>query len=159
MKFKISVILGFFGITSIYSQQSLNSGGGDVSSSTGSVAYSIGQVVFTTHNNNNIGSLAQGVQQAFEIFTSIVGDEINEISLSAFPNPAKDRLVLQVNAQKSLVLNYLLHDSEGRLLQGAKLADSRTEIDLVDLPGGVYFLQVQATGNQVLKTFTIIKKL
>lgn len=159
MEFKLSVILGLFGITSIYSQQSFNSCGGNASSSNGSVAYSIGQVVYTTHNNNNIGSLAQGVQHAFEIFTSFVGDEINEISLSVFPNPAKDRLVLQVNAKQSLVLNYYLYNSEGRLLQGTKLADSRTEIDLDDLPGGVYFLQLQATGNQVLKTFTIIKKL
>jgi hypothetical protein len=49
-------------------QESTNASGADVIGSGGSVAYSIGQVVYTT-NTGSTGSVAQGVLHAFEIFT------------------------------------------------------------------------------------------
>lgn len=41
-------------------QESVNASGGIAKGSEGSLSYSIGQVVFTT-NNDNTGSLSQGV--------------------------------------------------------------------------------------------------
>lgn len=53
---------------SIFSQaqESANTAGGDISGSGGSVAYSIGQVVYTTHSGS-LGIVAKGVQQSYEI--------------------------------------------------------------------------------------------
>ena len=51
-------------------QESANSSGGDATGSGGTIAYSIGQVVYTTNTGSN-GSVAKGVQHAYEIFTSL----------------------------------------------------------------------------------------
>lgn len=80
-------------------QESTNSSGGDATGSGGSVAFSVGQVGYTT-TTNTAGILAQGVQQPFEI--SIVGlnEAATNISLTAFPNPTADNLTLQLSDLK-----------------------------------------------------------
>ncbi|MCM0042031.1 MAG: gliding motility-associated C-terminal domain-containing protein [Algoriphagus sp.] len=65
----LRIILISFGIlwgTTVQAQESTHSAGGDGSSSTGSVAFSIGQVVYTTHSTG-LGSEAQGVQQRYDL--------------------------------------------------------------------------------------------
>jgi len=49
-----------------FGQESANTAGGDIIGSSGSVAFSIGQVVYTTHSEVS-GSKAQGVQHRYEI--------------------------------------------------------------------------------------------
>ena len=66
---KWKVYLTFLGLlVSIFSlaQESAHTAGGDGASSTGSVAFSIGQVVYTTHSTGS-GSEAQGVQQRYDL--------------------------------------------------------------------------------------------
>lgn len=86
MKTLYVIFILSFSIFSIKAQESANSTGGDATGSGGTVAYSVGQVVYTTNTSSN-GSEAQGVQHAYEIYT--LGVEENEInsSLIAFPNP------------------------------------------------------------------------
>ncbi len=50
------------------SQESANASGGDATGSGGTVAYSVGQVVYTS-NTSSSGTVDQGVQHAFEIYT------------------------------------------------------------------------------------------
>jgi hypothetical protein len=59
---------GLFWAGLAQAQESANVSGGDATGSGGTVAYSVGQVVYTT-NTGSTGSVAQGVQHAFEIFT------------------------------------------------------------------------------------------
>lgn len=62
--------LAFVGNTllshSVCAQQSAHSAGGDGGSSTGSVAFSIGQVVYSAYNSGT-GTKNQGVQQRYEL--------------------------------------------------------------------------------------------
>ena len=84
-KIKLSVLLLGIGMT-VQAQQATTTSGGDASGSGGTAAFSVGQVVYTA-NTNASGTLSQGVQQAYEIFTlSIKETELN-ISLKVFPNP------------------------------------------------------------------------
>jgi hypothetical protein len=71
----------------IYAQSSTLTAGTNVSSDSGSISYSIGQI----DNNatvNSSGYINQGVQQPFEIVT-LSGHEISDISIvaQAYPNP------------------------------------------------------------------------
>uniref|UniRef100_UPI004047EE97 T9SS type B sorting domain-containing protein n=1 Tax=Algoriphagus sp. TaxID=1872435 RepID=UPI004047EE97 len=59
-------LLVLFFTYSVQAQESAHSAGGDGSSNTGSVAFSFGQVVYTTHSTGS-GSEAQGVQQRYEL--------------------------------------------------------------------------------------------
>ena len=50
------------------SHQVLSASGGDATGSGGSVAYSVGQIVYTT-STGTTGSVAQGVEQANGVYT------------------------------------------------------------------------------------------
>ncbi|MGC8754863.1 MAG: hypothetical protein ACP5QJ_07625, partial [Thermosulfidibacteraceae bacterium] len=66
-KLKLSAVLLLgLGLTGLQAQESVNATGGNASGNGGTVAYSVGQVVYTTNTGTN-GSVAQGVQQPFEI--------------------------------------------------------------------------------------------
>lgn len=66
-KIKLNVLLLAISITA-QPQQVSTTTGGDAIGSGGTVAYSVGQVVYTT-NTDASGTVNQGVQQAYEIFT------------------------------------------------------------------------------------------
>ena len=82
-------------ITGLNAQETIPASGGEASGSGGSVSYTIGQLVYSTITGTNDNSIAQGVQQPYEI--SIVSgiaeaDEIN-LKILAYPNPVTDFLI------------------------------------------------------------------
>ncbi len=135
-------------------QESVNAGGGDASSAGGSVAYSVGQLVYTTPTGST-GSVAQGVQQPFEI-SVVTGVEETAIQLemNAYPNPTMDYLNLRVSAYEGLSLQ--LTDVRGAVLESKKLSDNNTTISLEGVAKATYFLTV-SSDDQVIKTFKITK--
>jgi gliding motility-associated-like protein len=77
-------LLGLFFTYSVQAQESAHSAGGDGSSSIGSVAFSIGQVVYKTHSTGS-GSEAQGVQQGYDVnavsnLKAVVDNQTIEVS-------------------------------------------------------------------------------
>jgi hypothetical protein len=147
--------------STLHAQDAITITGGNASGSGGSASYSIGQVVYTTNSGAN-GSVAQGVQQAYEIFVvSGLEDAIGiQLNLSAYPNPTSDVLYLKVDPspnRKFQSMSYQLFDLNGKLLQKEKLVSNETGIDLKYLVAATYLLRV-TDKNQEVKTFKIIKK-
>ena len=152
IKIKLSVLLLSISIT-VQAQQATTASGGDASGSGGTVAFSVGQVVYTA-NTNASGTVSQGVQQAFEIFTlSIKETELN-ISLKAFPNPTLNNLTLQISDYKNEKLSYQLYDIQGRLLNNGQIVAQQTNIEMTSLPTAIYFINVV---NQENKKFNHLK--
>ena len=118
-KLKLSALflLGL-GITGLQAQTSINATGGNASGSGGSVSYSVGQVVYTNNTGTN-GSVAQGVQQPYEISVVTAIEEAKGINLSvtAYPNPTTDYLTLSISAFDISNVSYQLYDMNGKLLQ------------------------------------------
>ena len=138
-------------------QESTNASGGDATGSGGTVAYSVGQVVYTT-NTGASGSVAQGVQQPFEIsiVTGIEEAKGINLSVSAYPNPTTDYLTLSIGEFDISNLSYQLYDMNGKLLQNAKITGNQTSIAMGNLVPANYFVKV-IQGNKEVKTFKIIK--
>ncbi len=137
-------------------QVSANASGGDASGSGGTIAYSIGQTVYTTHTGTT-GSVAQGVQQPYEI-SILSGVEEQQISLDikAFPNPTIDYLTLTIDNIELSNLSYRLFDIGGKLLETKKITSTTETIQMENLPGATYFLNVM-NNNKEIKTFKIVK--
>ena len=155
IKIKLSVLLLGIGMT-VQAQQATTASGGDASGSGGTAAFSVGQVVYTA-NTNASGTLSQGVQQAYEIFTlSIKETELN-ISLKAFPNPTLNNLTLQISDYKNEKLSYQLYDIQGRLLNNGQIVAQQTNIEMTSLPTAIYFINVVNQENQKVQSFKIIK--
>ena len=156
LKLSAILLLGL-GLTGLQAQESVNATGGDASGSGGSVSYSVGQVVYTNNTGTN-GSVAQGVQQAFEISVVTGIEEAKDIFLnfSAYPNPTTDYLELKVENLQLSELSYKLYDISGKVYQNKEIGNSITKIEMQNLPQGIYFIKVIDTKNKEFKTFKII---
>lgn len=137
-------------------QESANASGGDATGSGGTVAYSIGQVVYTTYTGSS-GSVAQGVQNAYEIFTVDIEETTLSISLIAFPNPTADNLTLQISDFNKEKLTYQFFDIGGKLLSHGQVTGQQTEINTSSLPPATYFINVLNQEDKKVQSFKIIK--
>ena len=154
-KVKLSVLFLGLGLT-VQAQQATTATGGNASGSGGTVAYSVGQIFYTT-NTGTTGSEAQGVQQPYEI-SIVLGIEDNSINLelSAYPNPTTNFLTLNVGKAELSTLNFQLYDISGKLIESRKIISSTETISTENLTSSTYFLKVCNNNNEV-KTFKIIK--
>ena len=144
----------WFGFTQ--AQESTNASGGDVIGSGGSVAYSIGQVVYTTNTGSN-GSEAKGVQHAYEIFTLGIKEIELSIALIAFPNPTTDNLTLQISDYNKEKLSYQLFDTQGKQISNGQITTQQTQINMNSLPTATYFIDVVNQENQKVQSLKIMK--
>jgi len=166
MRFKklkfCAVLLFGLGLIGLQAQESVNATGGNASGNGGTVAYSVGQVVYTTNKGTN-GTVAQGVQQPFEISVVTGLEEAKGISLSisAYPNPTTDYLTLEVKEFELSTLHFQLFDMNGKLLQNEKITGNQTRIAMTNLVPANYFVKVivktQGLASQEVKTFKIFK--
>lgn len=137
-------------------QLSVNSTGSNASGTGGSVSYSVGQMVYTSHQGLN-GSVSQGVQQAYKItdLSTIDADIIN-ISITFYPNPTSDLLTLFIDNQEIENFTYQLYDLHGKFLKSEKILTKLTNISLVNFFPSNYFVRVYH-GNREVKVIQITK--
>ncbi len=155
------ILLLGIGLSDLKAQQTVITSGGNASGSGGSVSYSVGQIVYTTNTGTN-GSVAQGVQQPYEIsiVNGIVEAQSITLQCTAYPNPVKDQLTLKVDAATMLnfqSMYYQLYDNNGKLLMIKQIAENETRIVMKNLATAIYFLKVTQSNKEII-TFKIIKK-
>jgi len=150
----LMLILGF---STAYAQQSANAAGGKASGSGGMLSYSVGEIVYTTISGSN-GSIAQGVQQPYEIsdVLSLEGGKDISLNIMAYPNPTVDKLVLRIDSFNGGKLAFQLFDLNGRLLFHDSIKNTETEVSMQNYESGVYILKIVSTGKEI-RTFKIIK--
>lgn len=140
----------------LYSQNSIASSGGQISGAGGNSSFTIGQLVYTTYGDSN-RSLAQGVQQAFEIQT-LTNNELllTNSKIFVYPNPSKDNFVLEISENFQEKLEYTIYDVQGKNLIAGIIIDTKTQINTQQIQNGFYFLNV-TKNKQLLKVIKIIK--
>ena len=137
------------------SHQVLSATGGDATGSGGTVAFSVGQIVYTT-STGTTGSVAQGVEQAYEISSVGIKETALNISLSIFPNPTSDYLTLKVEDYNKEALSYNLLDEQGKSVLNEQITNQDTQVAMSTLARGIYFINV-LQANKKIQTFKIIK--
>jgi hypothetical protein len=150
------LVLGF-GIKAANGQQAITTTGGNGSGSGGTVSYTVGQIVYTTHSDTK-GTIVQGVQQPYEVLVITGIDNCSvDLKLAAYPNPTTGFLTLQVGNAELYTLNFELYDIAGKLIETRKIISPTETICMDNLPAAVYFLKVTNNKKEV-KKFKIIKK-
>lgn len=157
----VSALYFFLISTNATAQENTISAGGSASGSGGSATFTVGQIFYHTHEGVG-GSVAEGLQQPYEIYVVTSVDEMDNITLSmnAYPNPVADRLQLVVDENVDFSMaGYLFQmlDSQGRKLQSDRIINRHTVIDMSQLPPAVYFVRIMDSQKE-LKTFKVIKK-
>jgi len=145
------------GLTGLQAQEAIPASGGNASGSGGTVSYTVGQVVYITNTGTN-GSVAQGIQQPYEISVVSGLEESEGINLifSAYPNPTTDFLMLKIEGEVKAQYTASLYDISGKLLETKKLEGNQTSIVMGNLVPATYFVKV-TEGNKEVKTFKIVK--
>jgi hypothetical protein len=152
--FQIFFALSFINIEA---QNTLASIGGNATGSNGSVSYTVGQVVFNTYTGTS-GSVAQGVQQAFEISVATGVSEQSGLKLACavYPNPVSNNLILRIENYNNSSLKYELCNSNSILVKKDKILNSETNIEMIGLIPAVYLLNI-LENNVLVASFKIIK--
>lgn len=130
--------------------------GGNATGTGGSATYTVGQVFYTTATGTT-GSVAQGVQQPYEInVVSGISGIYNIDLFAAYPNPASTHVILKIENNELTSFTYKLYDVKGAVLRTEKITAYETTINLAPLKPAVYFIGIQA-GKEEIKTFRIVK--
>lgn len=77
----------------------------------------------------------------------------SDITVTAFPNPVKDKLNFNVQSSQEALFSLQIYDVNGKLL------NTKTEfskqglltVDLSDLPSGIYYYSLSASQTEVKK--------
>ena len=151
---QLLIFSSIFAVPTIDAQQNTVSCGGDISGAAGSVAYSIGQVVFNQVSNEN-AAVQEGVQQPYTV-EIITGTALNTIQFELFPNPTKEIAILRIQPENKGMLHYSLINAAGQLINAQPLNNTETPIPMYGLANGIYMLNVD-NGMETLKSFRIVK--
>ena len=156
-------------LTELQAQEVTPASGGIAFGSGGTVSYSVGQIVYTTNSGGANGSVAQGVQQPFEIsvITELVEAKGITLQCLAYPNPTTDLLTLTIEGNViQSQYNVALYDINGKLLLTKIISENEMTISMKNFAPATYFLKVVQTKHassqdinksQEIKTFKIIK--
>ena len=154
----ISVFLLCFAGTT-FAQSAIVPVGGDVQSNSGSVSYTIGQIAIQTTNSSSDISVAEGVQQPYEILTVGV-DDYPQITLNAvvYPNPTENLAQLHLNGFDIPAggLRAILYDGSGKMLQTLLVIEDLTPFQIGHYATGTYYLELR-DGKRILKTFKVVR--
>jgi hypothetical protein len=85
--------------------------------------------------SNTVGEICEGIQ-----------DDIQQESISIFPNPCSDLLKIESSGKLGLISIY---NSFGELILKKKVDENQFEIPVADYPSGVYMIKVE-TGKEVI---------
>lgn len=85
------------------------------------------------------------------VIASLNNDALSQ-EIKIYPNPAKDKIFLQLNASNTFK-NLQVLDSKGKPL--ARYTDATSEIALPNLPAGLYFVLVETSQGSVVKKLVI----
>ncbi|MFZ4545558.1 MAG: T9SS type A sorting domain-containing protein [Saprospiraceae bacterium] len=137
MKINLFVLLSFLLFYfCVNAQSSVNCNGINVTSTAGSMSYTVGQTDFTFYEST-VAKANLGVQQPAEIFSV---KETVSLTCIVFPNPVAAEMYLSSDDPDYQLFSYKLFDMQGRLLQ----QESDVKIDKS------IFLEALATGTYVL---------
>jgi len=150
------LLVGCLNLFIVQGQSTIPATGSNATGSGGSVSYTIGQVTYNTYGTT--GTVAQGVQQPYEISVVTGIEKAKDISLEivVYPNPATDYVKLKVENYETENLLYQLYNINGILLENKKIESNETSIVFRNHIQGTYFLKITDKQKEI-KTFKIIK--
>ncbi|HYG50662.1 MAG TPA: T9SS type A sorting domain-containing protein [Flavobacteriales bacterium] len=76
----------------------------------------------------------------------------NDFSFTIYPNPASNKVTIESNTSTGSIF---LYDMLGNVIKEISLAGIRTEVDVSNLPGGVYLLKSGFTSQKLIITRSV----
>ena len=150
----VVILLILANISQTKSQEIICSGGDYFKNNEGSVSFTIGEPVRDYFAVDKYW-LTQGFQQSTIAIITNTKEEDKEISLSVFPNPTYDFII--ISADYCDGLKYQLYSFNGNLLQQGDMVLTETKLTLSKFPPAIYVLRI-IDNLDILSTYKIIKQ-
>jgi hypothetical protein len=146
--------LGALALSSItFSQEVVSTQGDSYTNASGSVDFTIGEVVINT-GTDGTNDLTQGFHQTNWNFLGVDKHEQN-FEATVYPNPMGTELFIQT--ENFEFVSYVLYDAAGRIVAENKLNALQTGIDVSTFAPSSYSLVLQDGNQNKIKTFKLIK--
>ena len=157
-KLLLLLVLSFtFGLSTLWAQQVVSSGGAYFKGTNASLSWTIGEPICETVSNGMI-VLTQGFQQG-HLISSAVGDLLLPgIISNVYPNPTDDGLNLIFKDGDFFKLEFFLYNLEGKALLQQSVKSDLTKIDMRFYPVGVYLIRVVMKSGEPIRSFRVIKR-
>ena len=154
---KFIIVSAFMALISGFAnaQQVISSSGSTLKSSTGSLSFTVGELVIDT-KNAGATTITQGFHQTKLTITAMNVLRQQNFSISAFPNPTSDFVNLKIEKGEIRDIEFILFDLQGKVLSNRKIESTNTEVSFSGYNSGNYLLKVTQKGKEI-QTFKIIK--
>lgn len=149
---KTLVLFSLLTTCSLVAQEVVATQGDSYSSGSGSVDFTIGEVVINT-GTDGTNDITQGFHQTNWHFLG-VDEHSAAFEINIYPNPTSELMYIKTIEFKNAV--FVLYDVNGKLVLNGLLDSELTEIKVATLLPGEYFLSI-LRGEQKLKTFNLLK--
>lgn len=161
MKIKLLAFLFAFVSVGAYAQQTIPISGGSVSGSSGTLSYSLGQMVMMSDVEPAVtvnvvtASIIEGVQQPYTI-DQIAIPKVSPLQTEVviFPNPTTKMVTVRIEDQNPNY-QFFLYSNNGQQLMSGTLEQEKA-LDMGRYPAGSYFLTIQDE-NHSQNNYRIIK--
>ena len=153
-RWSMSVFVLLAYATAGHGQQLVSTGGGYFSGASGSISWSVGELIVATFANENT-ALTQGFHQTYT-WGVFVNELETEEHFFTYPNPAKDHFYVVSPYAEGQSYDYILMDFTGKMVARGTLQNSPERISMSGLQSSVYFLRITEK-NRHVKTLRIIK--
>ena len=148
------LLLGALALSSItFSQEVVSTQGDSYTNASGSIDFTIGEVVINT-GTDGTNDLTQGFHQTNWNFLGVDNHEQN-FEATVYPNPMGTELYIQT--ENFEYVSYVLYDAAGRIVAENKLNALQTGIDVSTFAPSSYSLVLQDENQNKIKTFKLIK--
>jgi len=152
MKKNTFVLISLLTTFTASSQEVVSTQGDSYSNGSGSIDFTIGEVIIDT-GTDGTNDITQGFHQTNWNFAGLE-DYAPDFEVTLFPNPTQD--VLNIRTGTFEHITYTLYDAQGKLVLQEMLSAEQTPIQVSQLAPGSYSLTLN-NETQNLKTFKLIK--
>lgn len=114
--------------------------------------WTLGEIMTETYAGTLVWT--QGFHQANDKATSVEDLNANLGNIKVYPNPTTERIFIQREQNGALQLSLL--DMRGSMLMQKSVSASSSQLDLSQLPNGIYILRM-SDGKQAVKSIRIKK--
>ena len=116
--------------------------------------------VFLDHRAHRSGEAKKLIDKDIKIGLSITNEnQLDNISINIYPNPANDFIVIQVNSLVKKSINVELFDITGKIIQKSIIypGSTITHLDTRSLHNGQYIVRFTSNNKSVVKKVMITK--
>ena len=128
---------------SSYGQYSISTTGGHIKSTEGSTSFTVGQVAYVLKKGNGT-YLNEGIQQVYTKKTTPIEELVYLKEVLLFPNPTQETFNLIMSTKEDVLVRYTIMDYLGKEIKNGDIITEKSEISLVDLPSGNYFISLKS---------------